>query len=286
LLLRSPGGRDGDDRLTIYRFSVEEAAARRIPPNALLYYTDRAMSGQAMIAGRLRKAALVDPLHTGDFTYPEGRSDRLVMAIDANGDGTLRKNEITMVGQSFKVGDGYLKVARISPDGTTVQFEKGEAPKVKRAGAPRPGDDAPAFTAPGVDGQDVKFPDEYRGKIVLLDFWAMWCGPCVAELPNVVKVYGDFHEKGLEILGISFDQAGQAARLKAFTAQRKMPWRQVYEGKRFDSAVGRQYAIRGIPHMFLIDGDTGKILASGGSLRGPGLRPQVAKAIAEKGNQK
>lgn len=281
-----PGSKNPEDQLTLYRFDPAEATARNIPGNVLLYTTDRCLLGQATIGGKLRNAFLIDLAATGDFTFPAGRSKQLVVAVDADGDGKLNRAEATPAGRPFKFAGRWLKVKTISPDGTAIEFDQAQAPIVRRSGPPRPGDDAPAFTGPGLDGKPVKFPDDYKGKIVLIDFWAMWCGPCVAEIPNVVKVYKKFHDKGLEVLGISFDEAGRAARLKDFTARRQMTWRQIYEGKRFQSAVGRQWAIRGIPAMFLVDADTGKILAAGGALRGRALRPQVAKAIADKFNDK
>ena len=86
------------------------------------------------------------------------------------------------------------------------------------------------------------------------------------------------------MLGVSFDGPGLAERLKRFVAQRKMPWQQVYDGKKFNSPIGRLYQVRGIPSMFLVDGDTGKIVAAGQALRGRNLLPRIKAAMAEKFN--
>jgi thiol-disulfide isomerase/thioredoxin len=104
------------------------------------------------------------------------------------------------------------------------------------------------------DGKDFTTAD-WKGKVILVDFWATWCGPCVEELPRVKKIYSDYHDKGLEILGVSNDNDVQA--LKDFVVKDEMPWPQL-----FDAAAAGQgqwnpitlgFGINGIPTMFLID---------------------------------
>lgn len=118
---------------------------------------------------------------------------------------------------------------------------------------------------------------KYKGKVVLLDFWATWCGPCVAELPNVIKAYEKHHAKGFEIIGISLDQDEQ--KLKDFIKDKNMTWPQYFDGKGWENKLASKYGIQSIPATFLLDGE-GKIIAK--DLRGEALEQAVAKALAKK----
>ena len=104
------------------------------------------------------------------------------------------------------------------------------------------------FTA--VDGREVDLK-KLKGKVVLVDFWATWCGPCVAELPHVKDAYEKLHGKGFEIVGISFDKDKE--KLVNFTSTEKMPWPQYFDGKVWENKIGQEYGINSIPAMWLVD---------------------------------
>jgi thiol-disulfide isomerase/thioredoxin len=134
----------------------------------------------------------------------------------------------------------------------------------------------PDFNEQDITGKPLAVSN-YKGKVVLIDFWAIWCGPCIGELPNVIKVYEKYHDKGFEIIGVSLDQSAQG--LKSYTADRNMPWQQFCDEKRWSNKLVQKYGVQSIPATFLLDGD-GKII--GRNLRGEALEQAVAKALANK----
>lgn len=112
------------------------------------------------------------------------------------------------------------------------------------------GHKAPDFTTTGLDGKPVKLSD-YKGKYVLIDFWASWCAPCRQENPNVVKQYAAFKNKGLNILGISLDV--DKAKWQQAIDQDKLTWNHASDLKNFEGPTERLYHINAIPSNFMID---------------------------------
>ena len=127
-----------------------------------------------------------------------------------------------------------------------------------------------SFTS--LDGRKIDL-QEMDGKVVLIDFWATWCGPCIKELPNVKSAYEKLHPKGFEILGISFDNKKET--LEKFVKEENMPWPQFFDEER---EFGERFNIEGIPTMWLVD--------KKGNLRDlnarSDLESKVEKLLAEK----
>jgi len=132
---------------------------------------------------------------------------------------------------------------------------------------------APEFELNDTEGKLVKLSD-FKGKYVLLDFWASWCAPCREENPNIVKQFEAFKNKGFTVLGVSLDE-DKSDWLKAIKDDR-LNWSHVSELKRWDGKVTMQYKIEGIPASFLLD-PKGKIIAK--NLRGAELQNYLEKVL-------
>jgi|TARA_B100000959_G_scaffold224087_1_gene237608 thiol-disulfide isomerase/thioredoxin len=138
----------------------------------------------------------------------------------------------------------YLKQVIENTKGRLAEAAKGKLKNMEALGQPV------KITFEAVDGRKVNVA-KLKGKVVLIDFWATWCGPCVAELPNVKKTYTKYHKKGFEIVGISLDS--NKDKLMNFVEDNNMTWPQQFDGKGWKNRYAVEFGIQSIPAMWLID---------------------------------
>lgn len=198
---------------------------------------------------------------------------RVKALIDSMGPGPVSHLATSML--SIDEDFGYLDslAARFEKEKPTAAYTKKmtsflEAPRKMGIGKL-----APVFTQPDPNGSPLSL-EKFKGKWVLVDFWASWCKPCRAESPNLVKAYKRFKGKGFEILGVSLDGEKEPW-LKAIVADRLL-WAQCSDLKGWENAAGQLYGISSIPASFLLNPE-GKIVAK--NLRGEALEKKLAEVL-------
>lgn len=228
------------------------------------------MKGEFELGGITRTLVLIDANVNGNYN-----DDVDLYAVDVDGDGVLHGepggHELFALTEAFTVGTSSFRPAEVAPDGGSLTLVPTEyvPPKVPLyIGAP-----APEFSFVDLKGREVSLK-ALRGKVVLLDFWASWCLPCVVATPKMKAIYEAYHDRGLEIIGINLDISREQA--QAFIDHFELPWPQYWDGKGYDSELVRLFRVEAIPTLYLIDRD--------GTIRGKWLglaEEEVRRKIEE-----
>jgi len=180
--------------------------------------------------------------------------------FDLNGDGKLDEGLDSI--ERYFVPDRYVNIGETSYEFMVDRYGRNLTLKPLAEKLPPrptflPGSLPPDFTFTGMDGKAHKLSD-YRGKVVLLDFWGIWCGPCVAALPKLLEAYEKYQARGFEIVAV--DANDTAEKLQEFVTQKKLPWLQAREED--SGPIHRLYRVVAWPSYFLV-GKDGKIVVSG-----------------------
>ena len=229
-------------------------------------------------SGKTTESALGDDLNQFDVLLAEHKGEK----TDAVAEILFMKATLySQVLQNTAKADELMKQLKSEFQGTHFVAEMEQQQAMETAAkniqdSLAVGAKFPDFNEKDVEGKPLSLAD-HKGKAVLIDFWATWCPPCRAEIPNVVATYEKYHDQGFDIIGVSLDQ--EREKLLSYTKQNEMTWPQFFDGQGWGNKLAVKYGIESIPATYLLDGN-GVIIAK--DVRGEALEPAVAKALTGK----
>ena len=277
--------------LTMFRYDPTDPDPRRKRlSDKIIYYGDYAREGDIRLGGKTYHALLIDAAASGDFRGHKPISDLddsgVLLWLDVNGNGTFdRTGEKYDAAKPFNIAGVTYEIKKMRQSGASFEIVKSDK-SVEEIPAPlnlSKGHPAVAFNARTMDGKTIHFPADFRGKIVLLDFWAMFDAPGRNSMPALVKIYNTYHAQNFEIIGVSLDPKDATDTITAFAKSSGMTWPEIYDGGYWSAEAALKYGIESLPRAFLIDGDTGEILAESAALHGEGLEAALKAAMKKKG---
>lgn len=193
---------------------------------------------------------------------------------------SLVKSRLSLLIYEGKAVEAKAKLASLEAARPGLPIYPKLAAQIEATGKVAVGAQVPAFQIANLDDAAAVYsPASFKGKYLLLDFWATWCGPCRAEMPKLHEAYAKFHPRGLEVLSLSFDLKAADIAPYRKDAAHPMPWHHAFVEKGFQSDLAKAFAVTGIPKPILV-GPDGKIVAMGESLRGEELEKTLAKALS------
>lgn len=277
------GPSDGPQQVYITFISKDAPADRRIRNrDSRSMYLDRGVTTMN-ITDSIKTASLSGTINADHQKYEkllkikENQDAAFTAFVKQNPDSYFSLQAL------LKLAGAYFDAAKVEPlyNGLTARNRNSKegqafAASIVGAKATTVGQMAPDFTHKDTEGKPVKLSD-FKGKYVLLDFWASWCGPCRAENPKVLKAYNAFKDRNFTVLGVSVDRAEDRDKWLKAIKEDGMPWVQLNDADHTDlKGAGNLYAIKAIPSNFLID-PSGKIIAK--NLRGDALEKKLEEVI-------
>jgi peroxiredoxin len=233
-----------------------------------------------------QNAATAEQKASEDFAKENNKAEKAIEAqesvinkqfITAHPDSYLSLNVLEDFAYSADYTDIAPLFSNLSPAIQKTDAGKKFAERLPKLKAVALGATAPEFAEADTSGKTVNL-SSFRGKYVLIDFWASWCGPCRHENPNVVKAFNHYKGQKFTIIGVSLDRPGAKEKWMAAIHKDGLNWTQVSDLKFWDSKTAGLYAVRGIPQNFLLDPD-GKIIAK--NLRGDDLDDKLQQIFGK-----
>ena len=189
-----------------------------------------------------------------------------------------REKDIDQLIDRFKIVNSKTLLAQIYEElgnaELAMEYRRKVTPPLGLLGKP-----VPDFSAIDLDGKPISL-QQYRGKVVLLDFWAVWNGFCIGDILNVKKIYDTYKNQGFDVIGVSLDT--DETKLRNYLKENDIPWRQIYSGQERQCPLVKQYDVKSIPARWLIDRD-GTLIAHEAShklISREGREPDLERLVA------
>ncbi|MBQ8653238.1 MAG: AhpC/TSA family protein, partial [Alistipes sp.] len=267
----------------VARFFVEEGAMT-FAQNGEAYEVTGTPSNDAAAAF----AAVVAPLMTEYRGATPERLEEIFDAYNAAQKEALEANKENQFGVQMLSSNAYdmtgtelqETIASFSPEMQATEAMKPLVEMAEKKLKTEVGQPYIDFEQADKEGTMVSLKsviENPANKYVLIDFWASWCGPCMAEVPALRAAYDEYHKKGFEIFGVSLDNKKEA--WEAAMQNKELNWLHVSDLKGWDNAAADLYGVRSIPANYLVECATGKIVGVG--LRGEEVKAKVAEMLAE-----
>ncbi len=261
----------------VIQYSDEETASYQAflmwsesTPTVITYCRDSYRAGEITLGDQVYRLALFD--EDTDARYDD--LDQGMFVIDVDGDGELLmtsdSHELFSLDEPFNIAGNVYEVAAVSEDGSRIEIVESDADVPPRYPL-LDGFAAPPFEGVDTTGELISL-ESLRGEIIVLDFWASWCSPCIYELPTLKRIDDEFSSEGVHVIGINLDRSKDM--FTAAVEGHEIGYDQIYDSDR--GAIGDLYRIEGIPMIYVIDRE-GMIIARG--LRGENLIAAIQNLI-------
>lgn len=245
-------------------------------------------AGTLTLGTKTYKIALIDTginARFDDFKHEkEDEEPKALFLVDRNNDGKFDLlHEAYDAAKPFRVGGQTMNVVSIDARGMKITL-RGTGVKPRPKVKPEEiqlDSDVPEFETDTLKGDIISFPDDFVGKFVLLHFWAKDDQASLADMYPLIRTYRKFHPRGFDIVSVSLDKANQTQSLKDFVKENEITWDQIYDGKGFSSRLAKSYGVKATPFSILVNGETGKVVGMGDSVRGGNLEPTLIAAVIQ-----